>query len=307
MLENSVPQIVSLGVLNVDFVMEVGRERIGKKKMGKQISISAGGHGSSQAIAAVRSGVPTAVVGKVGNDAFGLQIKNTLQEEHVNCSFLTQVEDDHSGLATIVVEDGLDNVFIDFLGANYELCRADIDLCSGAISQAELVMIHMGPAVMDVSSYMVEVANQCQTPVLVNPAIYSDIPVHLWEKVDYLVMNMAQAAALCGLKGENVKTARIAAGMLSGRVKKAVVVHMDEHGVLVSENGISTILDGKMNYRIADYSGATAFFTGVFGAEVVKGKTVQEAAIKAHRAAMFCMEKVGVYASFPSVEELEQL
>jgi len=307
MLENSPPQIVSLGVLNVDFVMELGKERIGKKKMGKHISISAGGHGSSQAIAAVRSGVSTAVVGKVGNDAFGLQIKNTLQKEHINCSFLTQIENDHSGLATIVVEDGLDNVFIDFLGANYKLCQADIDQCSGAISTAKLVMIHMGPAVMDVSTYMVEVANQCRTPVLVNPAIYSDIPEHLWEKVDYLVMNMAQAAALCELKGENMKTARIAASMLSGRVKKAIVIHMDEHGVLVSENGISTILDSNSDHKIIDYSGATAFFTGVFGAEVVKGKSVQEAAIQAHRAAMFCMEKVGVYASFPTAEELEAL
>lgn len=44
MLEYETPQILSLGVLNVDFVMELGPERVGKKKMGKQISISAGGH-----------------------------------------------------------------------------------------------------------------------------------------------------------------------------------------------------------------------------------------------------------------------
>ncbi len=53
------------------------------------------------------------------------------------------------------------------------------------------------------------------------------------------------------------------------------------------------------------FSGATPFFTGVFGAELVKGKSIQAAAIKAHRAAMLCMEKVGVYAAFPTVEQLE--
>ena len=71
MLEYETPQILSLGVLNVDFVMELGPERVGKKKMGKQISISAGGHGCSQAIAAVRCGVPAAAIGRVGSDAFG--------------------------------------------------------------------------------------------------------------------------------------------------------------------------------------------------------------------------------------------
>lgn len=307
MPEYELPKIVSLGVLNVDFVMELGKERIGKKKMGKQISISAGGHGSSQAIAAVRSGVSTAVVGRVGNDAFGQQIKDTLEEEHIDCRFLGQIEGDHSGLATIIVEDGWDNVFIDFLGANFKLCRQDIEQCRDAITQAELVMIHMGPAAMDVSTHMVEVANQCRTPVLVNPAIYSDIPEHLWEKVDYLVMNMAQAAALCGLKGETVKTSRIAAGMLSGKVKRAVVIHMDEHGVLVAENGILTVLDTAADSKIVDHSGATAFFVGVFAAELVKENSVHTAAIKAHKAAMLCMEKVGVYASFPTGEVLSSL
>ena len=52
---------------------------------------------------------------------------------------------------------------------------------------------------------------------------------------------------------------------------------------------------------------ATAFFTGVFGAELVKGSSVQKAAIKAHRAAMLCMAKVGTYASFPTIQQLKVL
>ena len=82
MPQNNFPRIVSLGVLNLDFVMELSNEMIGKKKMGRQISINAGGHGSSQAIAAVRCGVPTALIGKVGDDAFGQQIQSTLELEH---------------------------------------------------------------------------------------------------------------------------------------------------------------------------------------------------------------------------------
>ena len=116
MPQNNFPRIVSLGVLNLDFVMELSNEMIGKKKMGRQISINAGGHGSSQAIAAVRCGVPTALIGKVGDDAFGQQIQSTLELEHVDCRFLSKTQGVYSGLATIIIEDLADNTFIDFLG-----------------------------------------------------------------------------------------------------------------------------------------------------------------------------------------------
>lgn len=304
MKEHDNPKIISMGVLNVDFVMELGNEKIGEKKMGRHISINAGGHGSAQAIAAVRCGIPTAAVGCVGNDAFGMQIRQTLESENVDCRFLRQMEEDHSGLATIIVEEGRENIFIDFLGTNFKLEKDDIERCRPELSRASLAMIHMGPAAMEVSSHMVKLANECHIPVLVNPASYSKIPDDFWSEVDYLVMNMPQASGLCGLKGENVKTARIAAGMLSGRVRHAVVIQMDENGVLVAENGVMTVLDQSRNTKVVDHSGATAFFVGVFGAELVKGKSVQQAAIKAHRAAMLCMERVGVYAAFPSAEVL---
>ena len=83
-------------------------------------------------------------------------------------------------------------------------------------------------------------------------------------------MNLAQASALCGLKGENAKTARISASILSGKVRRAVMVQMDDAGVLVAENGVINIMDTSTGCKIVDYSGATSFFTGVLAAELVK-------------------------------------
>ena len=162
----------------------------------------------------------------------------------------------HSGLATIIEEAGLDNVFIDFLGANFQLTNEDIDQCLSAVEQAKLVIIHMGPAAMDVATHMIELADRCHTPVLVNPTAYADIPDHLWEKVDYLVLNMSQAAGLCGLKEENSKTARIAASTFGGRVRKAVIVHMDGNGVLIAQDGIlrtTKLRDGGVRITMDGY------------------------------------------------------
>ncbi|QAT50049.1 hypothetical protein EQM14_09855 [Caproiciproducens sp. NJN-50] len=301
------PKIVSFGVLNVDFVMELGNETIGKKRIGKQISINAGGHGSSQAIAAVRDGISTAVIGKIGDDAFGQQIEATLRKEKVDCRFLSKMQGVHSGLATILVENQKENIFIDFLGANYKLTKEDIDLCCHVIQTAELVMIHMGPAMIDVAYHVVDMANEYHVPVLVCPSMSIKIPQQFLEKVDYLVLNLSQASSICGLNDETVRSGRIAASLLSSIVRKNVIVQMDANGVLVSDNGLYSIMNSVPEQKIVDYSGAIDFFVGVLAAEIVKGKTVQEAAIKAHKAAILCMQTVGVYASFPSAESLETL
>lgn len=301
------PKIVSFGVLNVDFVMELGNKMIGKKRIGKQISISAGGHGSSQAIAAVRDGVSTAVIGKIGDDAFGHQIEDTLRREKVDCGFLSEMKGVHSGLATILVENEKENTFIDFLGANYKLTAEDIDCCRNVIQAAELVMIHMGPAMMDVAYHVVDIANECHVPILVCPSMSIKIPRQFWEGVDYLVLNLSQASAICDLSDETVRSGRIAASLLSSVVRKNVIVQMDANGVLVSDNGLYSIMNSAPEPKIADYSGAMDFFVGVLAAEIVKGKAIQEASIKAHKAAILCMQTVGVYASFPSAEMLETL
>ena len=129
MLECKMPAIVSLGVLNVDFVMEVGKDLIGKKRLGKRISISAGGYGGCQAVAAVRCGVPTAAVGRVGTDIFSYQIEKTLREEQVDCQFLQETEGDNTGLSAIIAEEGKESVSIDFLGTNFQITKQDIDQC----------------------------------------------------------------------------------------------------------------------------------------------------------------------------------
>ena len=67
----------------------------------------------------------------------------------------------------------------------------------------------------------------------------------------------------------------------------------------IDDNGI--IKDCKFK----TFGCGAAVATSSMATELVKGKSIQAAAIKAHRAAMLCMEKVGVYAAFPTVEQLE--
>ena len=120
-------------------------------------------------------------------------------------------------------------------------------------------------------------------------------------------MESGSSLRLCGLKGKMPRLREFLPAFSPARFAALLMVQMDDAGVLVAENGVINIMDTSTGCKIVDYSGATSFFTGVLAAELVKNKSIPEAAIKAHRAALLCMEKVGVYSSFPSAETLTSL
>ena len=301
------PEILTLGVVNLDFVMEAGNEILRNKIMGKKISINAGGHGTSQAIAITRSGVSAAVIGKIGDDAFAGEILSTLRKEAVSCELLQPVKNKNTGLATIIVQDGKENIYLDFLGANYSLSETDIDANREYIKACKMATVHMGVTTLNAAARLFTIAEEYGTPVVAYP---SSIPVPkdiYYKKIDYLVTTFADAESLCSFPVTNLKGARLAAALLVNYVRTAVIVQMDGKGVLVATPSGWDIVDVCPDAKIVDHSGMTDFFVGVFAAELVKGKSLNDALRKGHQAAMLCGSKVGVYEAFPTRELIETL
>ena len=80
-------RVVVCGSLNMDVVVQSERRpATGETLLGATVSFLPGGKGLNQAIAAVRQGVPTAMIGAVGNDAFAHSLRSFLADNDVDCS-----------------------------------------------------------------------------------------------------------------------------------------------------------------------------------------------------------------------------
>src|SRR5689334_9724620 len=119
------PEIVVVGSLNMDLVAECERlPRSGETLVARRFHTLPGGKGANQAVAAARLGGRVAMVGKVGRDGFGAELRAGLEREGVEVAALGEA-DGPSGVALIGTGGG-ENLIMVAAGANAALLPADI-------------------------------------------------------------------------------------------------------------------------------------------------------------------------------------
>src|SRR5258707_12405377 len=79
------------GSINMDVVATAGRHpRIGETVAGNAVLYFPGGKGANQAVSAVKLGAPTTLIGRLGNDAFGGELKAFLAAQGIDLSFVQE-------------------------------------------------------------------------------------------------------------------------------------------------------------------------------------------------------------------------
>ena len=131
------------GSINMDVVATAERHpRIGETVTGDAVLYFPGGKGANQAVAAAKLGAPTALIGRLGKDAFGDELKAFLAAQGVDLSLVQQTSDAHTGTALITIANA-DNTIVVVPGANALVSAADVAmpvLAKGdiAVSQFEI-------------------------------------------------------------------------------------------------------------------------------------------------------------------------
>ena len=97
-------RVVVCGSLNMDVVVQSARRpATGETILGATVSFLPGGKGLNQAVAAARLGVPTAMIGAVGNDAFANSLRAFLADNDVDCRGVREIDGPATGVALIQV------------------------------------------------------------------------------------------------------------------------------------------------------------------------------------------------------------
>src|ERR1700756_450522 len=92
------------GSINMDVVATAERHpQVGETVAGNAVLYFPGGKGANQAVAAAKLGASTALIGRVGPDAFGRELRAFLAAQGIDLSFVQEIVGGHTGTAIVTV------------------------------------------------------------------------------------------------------------------------------------------------------------------------------------------------------------
>ncbi|MFD5058524.1 ribokinase [Streptomyces sp. NPDC058394] len=289
--------IAVLGSTNMDLVAYVARapER-GETVTGREFRTIPGGKGANQAIAAARAGADVLMIGAVGDDAYGAQLRAELEHAGVETDLLHTAEGP-SGTAHIVVDDTGGNAIVVIPGANgtvHTLGPGEM----AAIAEADLLLLQLELPL----SAVVEGARMAHAQgvrTILTPSPVQPLPDELFDTVDLLIPNEHEAAALSG------KTEPHAAAEILLRHVPEVVITLGSKGCLYAARGGETVHFPAPEVTAVDTTGAGDTFVGVLAVALGEGRAVPEALAWASTAAALCVQKPGASTSMPYRSEID--
>jgi len=266
--------VTVVGSLNEDVLVAVGRlPGRGETVIGRSAVLAPGGKGANQAAAAGELGPGVHMVGRVGDDPAGDRQLAALAASRVNVSRVHRTAGVPTGSATIPVEDGSgENLIVVVPGANAALMPDDADVES--VRRAAVVLLQL-----EVPLEAVQAAAGAATgTVVLTPAPARPLPEDLLERVDVLVPNEHELAALAGA-GPGERTPAQLVGLARAVSSRAVVVTLGARGALLVPHEGDALLQAPPPVRAVDTTGAGDCFCGAL-AQALAGSPDLAAAVR---------------------------
>lgn len=299
-------QVVVIGSLNMDLVTRAQRlPGPGETLSGESFVTVSGGKGANQAVAAARLGARVAMVGCVGDDAYGEQLRAALLAEQIDCQALTTLAGVSTGIASIVVDANGQNSIIIVAGANGRLTAEVVDRFDALLAAAQVVICQLEVPLPTVAHVLRRAREQGKT-VILNPApAAAALPEQWYSLIDYLIPNESEAAILSGMAVDSLSSAQAAAQALRAAGAGKVIITLGEQGALLaSEQGMEHFSAPRVT--AVDSTAAGDTFVGGFAAALAQGRTEAEAIRFAQKAAALSVTRAGAQPSIPDSAEVQR-
>ncbi|MFF7709349.1 ribokinase [Pseudomonas sp. NPDC007930] len=295
--------ILVIGSLNMDLVVRTARlPGPGETVHGEGFATLPGGKGANQAVAAARAGAEVAMVGRVGSDGYGEQLRQGLQADGIDCQAVGVAEGLPSGLAMIQVDHASQNSIVIVAGGNGALTPAHIDAAEGLLARCTVLVCQL-EVPQAVVGHALQRAHALGKTVILNPAPASALPAAWYAWVDYLIPNETEAALLAGVPVSDRASAEAAASALLARGPRQVLVTLGAQGVL-QVNAAGARHYPAQAVQARDTTAAGDAFIGAFAAELERGGDVPAAIAYGQKAAALAITRDGAQPSLPYRAEM---
>jgi ribokinase len=296
-------KILVVGSSNTDMVIKTNKfPAPGETILGGRFLMNAGGKGANQAVAAARLGGMVTFVGKIGDDIFGKQAVQQLEDEGINVDFVAVDSENPSGVALITVDRNAENSIVVAPGSNGTLSPADFDKALPELDGSEFVLMQLEIPIPTVE-YIARMATMKQKKVILNPAPAATLSDELLQNLYLITPNETEAELLTGTKVTDQRSALMAANQLHEKGIEVVIITMGAAGAFLLENGIHQLIKTP-KVEAVDTTAAGDTFNGALVVALSEGKTIEESIVFANKAAAISVTRIGAQSSVPYRKEI---
>ena len=291
------PKVTVLGSLNMDISVTVPRlPGPGATVLGAAAQFTPGGKGANQAVAAARLGADVRMVGCVGDDDFGRQLLAALRAEGIDADAVRAVPSAPSGLAMIAVDEAGENLIVVAPGANHQVGPADV--AKAATSNGGILVLSAEIPALAIAQALAQADGRKILNLAPAPDNAAELVAAAGQRLDWLVVNESEAAAVLGHPVSGLADARKAATELTAKGPRHAVVTAGAHGaVLAAPDGTHTI-DGFPVHPV-DTVGAGDTFVGALAVALAAGVPPPEAIRAAAAAGATAVTRPGAQTAMP--------
>jgi ribokinase len=287
-------RVVVVGSINMDLVTLAARFATpGETILGERFLTVHGGKGANQAVAAARLGADVALIGALGDDAFGAQLHEGLVREGVSLEHVARIAGGASGTASITVAQG-ENLIIVVPAANARVTPAQIERAQSTLASADAILVQM-EIPLDAVEATVRLAHRLGKPVILNPAPAQPLPVAWLKLARYLTPNQHELAILLGAGAHEDFRA------LMQRSPAPVVLTCGAQGAWYCDGGEPVHQTG-FKIDVVDSTGAGDTFNAALAVFLHEG--LPTAVRKACAAAALSVSRLGAQGGMPRLDEL---
>lgn len=300
-------KIVVIGSSNTDMVVKTSHLPAGGETvLGGDFFMNAGGKGANQAVAAARQGNKVVFVAKTGDDLFGRQVREALEQDNINTDYVFIDKEHPSGVALITIDKDAENCIVVASGANMYLSKEDIDKAKDEICSANVVLMQLESPIQTVE-YAAQMASKAGVRVILNPAPAPAEPLseELLKNLYLITPNRSEASRLTGINVKDVHSAQQAAQVLYDMGVKNVIITLGKEGSLVYDGAMFMRIEAT-KVEAVDTTAAGDTYNGVLASALSEGRSVIDSANEASVASAISVTRMGAQPAAPTREEIRK-